>query len=115
VVYVDNDPLVLAHARGLLNSSPEGATDYVDSDVENPVCFSVALLGFSQTFLAAFAGVSGVGASCERLDMKARHSAPCNSDHRLNGDPLPRRRVSVSGPQARRLESRPPRCTRAHR
>jgi S-adenosyl methyltransferase len=36
VVYVDNDPLVLAHARALLNSSPEGATDYVDSDVENP-------------------------------------------------------------------------------
>ncbi|MEU4422727.1 SAM-dependent methyltransferase [Actinoplanes sp. NPDC024001] len=36
VVYVDNDPLVLAHARALLDSSPEGATDYVDSDVENP-------------------------------------------------------------------------------
>src|SRR5690349_21542848 len=36
VVYVDNDPLVLAHARALLNSSPEGVTDYVDSDVENP-------------------------------------------------------------------------------
>ncbi len=36
VVYVDNDPLVLAHARALLDSSPEGATDYVNSDVENP-------------------------------------------------------------------------------
>ena len=33
VVYVDNDPLVLAHARALLAGSPEGATDYVDADV----------------------------------------------------------------------------------
>ncbi|WP_436530498.1 SAM-dependent methyltransferase [Actinoplanes sp. HUAS TT8] len=36
VVYVDNDPLVLAHARALLTSSPEGTTSYVDADVENP-------------------------------------------------------------------------------
>ncbi|WP_106130579.1 SAM-dependent methyltransferase [Pseudosporangium ferrugineum] len=36
VVYVDNDPLVLAHARALLTGSPEGATAYVDSDVEDP-------------------------------------------------------------------------------
>jgi hypothetical protein len=32
VVYVDNDPIVLAHARALLTSSPEGATDYLDAD-----------------------------------------------------------------------------------
>jgi hypothetical protein len=36
VVYVDNDPLVLVHARALLTSSPQGATDYIDSDVEDP-------------------------------------------------------------------------------
>lgn len=36
VVYVDNDPLVLAHARALLTSTPEGATDYVDADLRNP-------------------------------------------------------------------------------
>src|SRR6201991_3816024 len=30
IVYVDNDPLVLAHARALLTSAPEGATAYVD-------------------------------------------------------------------------------------
>jgi len=35
IVYVDNDPLVLAHARGLLTSSPEGATDYVDADLDD--------------------------------------------------------------------------------
>ncbi|MFF5264646.1 SAM-dependent methyltransferase [Actinomadura viridis] len=33
VVYVDNDPLVLTHARALLASSPEGATDYIPADV----------------------------------------------------------------------------------
>jgi hypothetical protein len=36
VVYVDNDPLVLVHARALLTSSPEGVTDYVDADVHDP-------------------------------------------------------------------------------
>src|SRR5689334_19339127 len=33
IVYVDNDPLVLVHARALLTSSPEGVTGYVDADV----------------------------------------------------------------------------------
>jgi hypothetical protein len=32
VVYVDNDPIVLSHARALLTSSPEGATAYLDAD-----------------------------------------------------------------------------------
>src|SRR6266550_3478444 len=36
VVYVDNDPLVLAHARALLTSTPEGATDYIDADLREP-------------------------------------------------------------------------------
>jgi hypothetical protein len=35
VVYVDKDPIVLAHARALLTSSPEGATEYVDADLRN--------------------------------------------------------------------------------
>ncbi|MFD9323706.1 SAM-dependent methyltransferase [Streptomyces sp. NPDC060053] len=34
-VYVDNDPLVLAHARALLTSAPEGRTDYLDEDLRN--------------------------------------------------------------------------------
>jgi hypothetical protein len=36
VVYVDNDPIVLVHARALLTSSPEGATAYVDADLRDP-------------------------------------------------------------------------------
>lgn len=36
VVYADNDPVVLAHARALLDSHPEGATDYIDADLRDP-------------------------------------------------------------------------------
>ncbi len=36
VVYVDNDPLVLVHARALLTSSPEGRTGYILADLRDP-------------------------------------------------------------------------------
>jgi hypothetical protein len=36
IVYVDNDPLVLTHARALLTSTPQGATDYIDADLREP-------------------------------------------------------------------------------
>ena len=35
VVYVDYDPIVLSHARALLVSNSEGATDYIDSDLRD--------------------------------------------------------------------------------
>jgi hypothetical protein len=36
IVYVDNDPLVLTHARALLTSAPEGACQYIDADLRDP-------------------------------------------------------------------------------
>jgi hypothetical protein len=36
IVYVDNDPLVLVHARALLSSAPDGACDYIDGDLRDP-------------------------------------------------------------------------------
>ena len=36
IVYVDNDPIVLVHARALLTSTPQGATAYVDADLRDP-------------------------------------------------------------------------------
>ena len=36
VVYVDNDPVVLAHDRALMNSTPEGRTAYIEADVREP-------------------------------------------------------------------------------
>jgi hypothetical protein len=36
VVYVDNDPLVMVHARALLTSAPEGRTAYIEADLRDP-------------------------------------------------------------------------------
>jgi len=36
VVYADNDPLVLAHARALLTSTGEGVCEYLDADLRDP-------------------------------------------------------------------------------
>ncbi|MGH3694279.1 MAG: SAM-dependent methyltransferase [Pseudonocardiaceae bacterium] len=36
IVYVDNDPLIMAHARALLTSTPQGATGYVFADLRDP-------------------------------------------------------------------------------
>jgi S-adenosyl methyltransferase len=51
IVYVDNDPIVLVHARALLDSHPEGATDYIDADLRDPgkiLANASRLLDFSQ-------------------------------------------------------------------
>ncbi|MET8154174.1 SAM-dependent methyltransferase [Actinoplanes sp. NPDC049668] len=47
VVYVDNDPLVLAHARALLTSDPRGRCEYVDADLRDidQILTSPALAG----------------------------------------------------------------------
>ncbi|MER6297979.1 SAM-dependent methyltransferase [Kitasatospora sp. NPDC001539] len=39
VVYVDNDPIVLAHSRALLSSTAEGRTAYVEGDLRDPEKF----------------------------------------------------------------------------
>jgi len=36
IVYVDNDPIVLSHAKALLKSTPEGACAYLDADLRDP-------------------------------------------------------------------------------
>jgi O-methyltransferase involved in polyketide biosynthesis len=36
VVYVDNDPVVLTHARALLISTPQGSCEYIDADLHDP-------------------------------------------------------------------------------
>jgi hypothetical protein len=36
IMYVDNDPLVLAHARALLTGDPRGHTAYVEADLRRP-------------------------------------------------------------------------------
>ena len=51
IVYVDNDPVVLAHARALLTSSSNGATDYIDADLRQAdqiLAGAAGTLDFSQ-------------------------------------------------------------------
>jgi SAM-dependent methyltransferase len=51
IVYVDNDPIVLAHARALLDSAPGGATAYIEADARDPETIlreAAATLDFSQ-------------------------------------------------------------------
>jgi trans-aconitate methyltransferase len=51
IVYVDNDPIVLAHARALLTSAPEGQTAYLDADANDPdtiLAKAAGTLDFSQ-------------------------------------------------------------------
>jgi hypothetical protein len=62
IVYVDNDPLVLAHARALLTSSPEGATDYLDADVHDPdtiLSEAQRTLDFTQPIALMMLGIFG--------------------------------------------------------
>ena len=63
IVYVDNDPVVLAHARALLtNTTPEGVTGYVDADYHDPdliVADARNLLNFTQPIAVMFMGVLG--------------------------------------------------------
>jgi S-adenosyl methyltransferase len=51
IVYVDNDPMVLSHARALMKSAPGGAVGYVDADVREPEAVMAgarAILDFSR-------------------------------------------------------------------
>jgi O-methyltransferase involved in polyketide biosynthesis len=60
IVYVDNDPLVLVHARALLNSSAEGATDYIEADLHEPDTIlqgAAKTLDFSQPVAIMLLGI----------------------------------------------------------
>jgi len=62
IVYVDNDPLVLAHARALLTSTPEGATAYIHADLRDPekiAAEAAETLDFSQPIALILSGVMG--------------------------------------------------------
>jgi hypothetical protein len=60
IVYVDNDPIVLAHARALLTSSPQGATAYLDADLRNTAAILAAAAGtldFSEPVAVMLIGI----------------------------------------------------------
>ena len=60
IVYVDNDPIVLAHARALLTSTPEGACAYLDADLKDTgkiLQEAARTLDFSRPVAVLFIGV----------------------------------------------------------
>ena len=60
VVYVNNDPIVLIHARALLASHPAGATDYIDADLRDIgtiLATAARTLDFSQPVAVMLIGV----------------------------------------------------------
>ncbi|HEV8178655.1 MAG TPA: SAM-dependent methyltransferase [Gemmatimonadales bacterium] len=63
IVYVDNDPMVLTHARALLrNTTPQGVTAYVDADFNDPDMIiedARNVLNFNQPIGVMFMGVLG--------------------------------------------------------
>jgi O-methyltransferase involved in polyketide biosynthesis len=62
IVYADNDPLVLAHARALLTSTAEGACDYIDADLHDPdtiLAGAAQTLDFAQPIALILLGILG--------------------------------------------------------
>jgi hypothetical protein len=60
IVYVDNDPMVLAHARALLTSTPQGATAYLDADLRDAgtiLAGAADLLDFSKPVALLLVGI----------------------------------------------------------
>jgi hypothetical protein len=76
IVYVDNDPLVLAHARALLTSNSTGGTDYIDADLNDPdmiIRIARGKLDFSQPVAIMLMGILGhIGNPAEDDDQVAR-------------------------------------------
>jgi len=62
IVYVDNDPLVLAHARALLTSTPEGQTRYLHADMHDHEALiegATEILDLDEPVAVYFIGVLG--------------------------------------------------------
>ncbi|MGY1946288.1 SAM-dependent methyltransferase [Nocardia asiatica] len=71
IVYVDNDPLVLTHARALLTSTtPEGVTTYIDADYHDPeriIADAKHVLNFNEPIAVMFMGVLGHAKTYDEL------------------------------------------------
>ncbi|MEU2431182.1 SAM-dependent methyltransferase [Streptomyces sp. NPDC007861] len=76
IVYVDNDPIVLTHARALLTSSPEGRTAYIDADAHRPddILSSVKpTLDLSQPVAVIMLGILNFIIDTEKATAIVRH------------------------------------------
>ncbi|MFF3567958.1 SAM-dependent methyltransferase [Nocardia jiangxiensis] len=88
IVYVDNDPLVLAHARALLtNTSPEGLTTYFPADYHDPDLIleqAARVLDLSRPTAVLLMGVMGYEPDLAVVrDIVGRLMAPMSTDSHL--------------------------------
>ena len=76
IAYVDNDPMVLAHARALLTTTPQGATQYVHADLRDPdeiARGAAQTLDFTQPIAIMLLGIMGhIGDDDEALSIVKR-------------------------------------------
>jgi hypothetical protein len=81
IVYVDNDPIVLAHAKSLLTSTPEGACAYLDADLRDPDAILTAAadtLDFSQPVAVMLIAVMHfIGDDAEATTIMNRLTGAC--------------------------------------
>jgi S-adenosyl methyltransferase len=81
IVYVDNDPIVLSHARALLKSTPQGACAYLDADLRDPdtiLAGAAKTLDFSQPVAVMLLAVMHfVGDDAEAGSIISRLTAAC--------------------------------------
>ena len=81
IVYVDNDPVVLSHARALLKSSPEGACAYLDADLRDPdaiIAAAAGTLDFGQPVAVMLIAVMHfIGDDAEASAIISRLTAAC--------------------------------------
>ena len=81
IVYVDNDPIVLSHAKALLKSTPEGACAYLDADLRDPdtiVAGAAETLDFGQPVAVMLIAVMHfVGDDAEAGAIMRRLMAAC--------------------------------------
>jgi O-methyltransferase involved in polyketide biosynthesis len=85
VVYVDNDPVVLAHAKALVTSTPEGKTDFILADLHDPETIleqAARTLDFSQPvaiLLLAVLHFIAEGADPDAIVARLLAAAPAGS------------------------------------
>jgi O-methyltransferase involved in polyketide biosynthesis len=106
IVYVDNDPLVLTHARALLTSSAQGATAYIDADVRNPgkiLRAAAETLDFARPVALIMLGILGNVADTEEAKAIVARlvSAVPSGSYLVINDGTNTNQAGVEGAQAR--------------
>jgi hypothetical protein len=101
VVYVDNDPLVLTHARALLTSSPQGRTLYLDADMNEPDTVlqgAVEVLDLTRPVAVLFLGVLGHVADHEHARglVQALFGAVPSGSYLVISDGVPTQQASAA-------------------